>query len=165
MRLFGAVYILILMALNNKIRYVVRNRKARHDYTIQDTVEAGIELRGCEVKSLRAGKVNISDAYAVIENAQLFLKKLHISPYKMAQEEIDPLRTRRLLMHKKEIRKLTAEIDQKGKTLIPLSIYLKGNIAKIELALAVGRRKYDKREAISKQESDRRIRRAIRKDI
>jgi len=165
LRLFGAVYILILMALNNKIRYVVRNRKARHDYTIQDTVEAGIELRGCEVKSLRAGKVNISDAYAVIENAQLFLKKLHISPYKMAQEEIDPLRTRRLLMHKKEIRKLTAEIDQKGKTLIPLSIYFKGNIAKIELALAVGRRKYDKREAISKQESDRRIRRAIRKDI
>lgn len=165
MRLFGAVYILILMALNNKIRYVVRNRKARHDYTIQDTVEAGIELRGCEVKSLRAGKVNISDAYAVIENAQLFLKKLHISPYKMAQDEIDPLRTRRLLMHKKEIRKLTAEIDQKGKTLIPLSIYFKGNIAKIELALAVGRRKYDKREAISKQESDRRIRRAIRKDI
>ena len=153
------------MGLSDKIRYVVRNRKARHDYTIQDTIEAGIELRGCEVKSLREGKVNISDAYAAIENAQLYLKKLHISPYKMAQEEIDPLRTRRLLLHKKEIRKLTAEIDQKGKTLIPLSIYFKGNIAKIELALAVGRRKYDKREAIAKQESDRRIRRAIRKDI
>ena len=153
------------MSLNVKIRYVVRNRKARHDYAIEDTIEAGIELRGCEVKSLRAGKVNISDAYAVVENTQLFLKKLHISPYKMAQEEIDPLRTRRLLLHKKEIRKLTAEIDQKGKTLIPLSIYFKGNIAKIELALAVGRRKYDKREAIAKQESDRRIRRAIRKDI
>jgi len=153
------------MGESDKIRYVVRNRKARHDYTIQDTTEAGIELRGCEVKSLREGKVNISDAYAVIENGQPLLKKLHISPYKMAQEEIDPVRTRRLLLHKREIRKLTVEIEQKGKTIIPLSIYFKGNIAKIELALAVGRRKYDKRDAIAKQESERRIRRAIRKDI
>ena len=153
------------MGDDEKIRNVVRNRKARHDYTIQDSIEAGIELQGCEVKSLRDGKANISDAYAIIEDGQAFLRKLHISPYKMAQEEIDPLRPRRLLLHKKQIRKLTAEIEQKGKTLIPLSIYFKGKVAKIELALAVGRRKYDKRQAIVKEESERRIRRATRKDI
>ena len=153
------------MGEDEKIHYVVRNRKARHDYTIRDSIEAGIELRGCEVKSLREGKVNISDAYAIIERGQVILRKLHISPYKMAQEEIDPLRPRRLLLHKKEIRKLTVEIDQKGKTLIPLSIYFRGNIAKIELALGVGRKKYDKRQVIAKEESERRIRRAVRTDI
>ncbi|UCE25914.1 MAG: SsrA-binding protein SmpB [Candidatus Zixiibacteriota bacterium] len=148
------------------IKVIARNRKARHDYEIRDTFEAGIELLGTEVKSIRDGKINISDAYAVVENGQVYLKKLHISPYKMADGEgYDPLRTRRLLLHKREIKKLSIHTEQRGMTLIPLSIYFKGKVAKIELGLAIGRKKYDKRQAIAKSEADRRIKRAMRKDI
>ena len=148
------------------IRYVVRNRKAKHNFDIKSTLEAGIELKGSEVKSLREGKINIGDAYATVENGEVFLKNLHISPYKMAADEtLDPMRPRRLLLHSRQIRKLTAEIAQKGMTLVPLSIYFKGNLAKIELAVGVGRKKYDKRQAIAKAESDRRISKATRKDI
>ncbi|NOY88388.1 MAG: SsrA-binding protein SmpB [FCB group bacterium] len=147
------------------IKYIARNRKARHNFEIKNTYEAGIELLGSEVKSIRDGQVNLSDAYAVVEKGQVILKNLHISPYKMAtQEHIDPLRPRRLLLHKREIRKLYNQTEQKGMTLIPLAIYLKGQYVKIELALAVGRKKYDKRQAIAKEESDRRIKRALRKD-
>ena len=145
-------------------RYIVRNRKARHDYDIKDTIEAGIELKGSEVKSLRDGKVNISDAYAIVENGQVFLKKLHISPYEMAQDNHEPLRPRRLLLHKREIRKLYIQTEQRGMTLVPLSLYFRKNIAKVELAIAVGRRKYDKRQAKAKSEADRRIKQALRKD-
>jgi SsrA-binding protein len=149
----------------DKTKIIVRNRKARHDFDIRDTIEAGIELLGCEVKSIRDGRVNISDAYAYIEDGQVFLKNLHISPYAMAADEsIDPLRLRRLLLHKREIRKLRVQTEQRGMTLIPLSIYFKGKVAKIELALAVGRKKYDKRQAIAKSEADRKIKRATRKD-
>ena len=109
--------------------------------------------------------MNLSDAYAVVEGGQVFLRNLHISPYKMAQESIDPLRPRRLLLHKREIRKLYVQSEQKGLTLIPLSIYFKGKVAKIELAVAAGRKKYDKRQAIAKAEADRRIRRATQKDL
>ena len=144
---------------------MVRNRKARHDYAIQETFEAGIELKGSEVKSLRDGKAQMSDAYALIENGQVILRNLNITPYKMSSEQLDPIRPRRLLLHSRQISKLAAETDQKGKTLVPLSIYFKGRLAKVELAIAVGRKKYDKREAIAKAESERRIRRALRKDI
>lgn len=144
---------------------MVRNRKARHDYAIQETFEAGIELKGSEVKSLRGGKAQMSDAYALIENGQVILRNLNITPYKMSSEQLDPIRPRRLLLHSRQISKLAAETDQKGKTLVPLSIYFKGRLAKVELAIAVGRKKYDKREAIAKAESERRIRRALRKDI
>lgn len=153
------------MSDDEKIRYVIRNRKARHDFTLQDSYEAGIELVGSEVKSLREGKASLADAYAVVENAQVLLRNLHITPYKMARKDIDPIRPRRLLLHKKEIRKLAEETDQKGKTLIPLSIYFKGKIAKVELVVAVGRKKYDKRQDIAKEEAERRIRRAMRKDL
>ncbi len=153
------------MADKEDINYVVRNRKARHDYTIQETFEAGIELKGSEVKSLRDGKANMSDAYALIENGQVLLRNLNITPYKMSSDQPDPIRPRRLLLHSRQISKLATETDQKGKTLIPLSIYFKGKLAKVELAIAVGRKKYDKREAIAKAESERRIRRALRKDI
>jgi len=153
------------MAENEDIKYVVRNRKARHDYTIQETLEAGIELKGSEVKSLREGKANMSDAYALVENGQVILRNLNITPYKMAAEQIDPIRPRRLLLHSRQIRKLAAETDQKGKTLVPLSIYFKGRLVKVELAIALGRKKYDKREAIAEKESERRIRRAMRKDL
>ncbi|MCK4461886.1 MAG: SsrA-binding protein SmpB [candidate division Zixibacteria bacterium] len=148
-----------------QIRYVTRNRKAWHDYTILNRLEAGIELKGAEVKSIREGKVNLSDAHAVVEGGQVFLKNLHISPYKMATDaEQDPLRTRRLLLHKREIRKLFVQTEQKGMTLIPLAIYFKGNLAKVELALAVGRKKYDKRQAIAEAEANRNIKKALRKD-
>ena len=148
-----------------KIKVITRNRRARHEYEIRDTIEVGIELIGSEVKSIRDGKVTISDAYAVVENGQVFLRNLHISVYKMASGEgHDPLRVRRLLLHKREIRKLKVQTEQRGLTLVPLSIYFKGKVAKIELALAVGRKKYDKRQAIAKREADKRISKAVRKE-
>ncbi len=146
------------------VKYIARNRKARHDYEILSTLEAGIELRGSEVKSLREGRVNLSDSYAVVEHGEVILKNLHISPYKMAQENPDPLRPRRLLLHKREIRKLYAQTEQRGRTLVPLSLYFKGKVAKVELAVAIGRRKYDKRQAIAKAEAERKIKRATQKD-
>ncbi len=146
------------------VRYIARNRKAKRDYEIRSRLEAGIELKGSEVKSLREGKVNLSDSYAVIEGGEVILKNLHISPYKMSHENHDPLRPRRLLLHKREIRKLFIQTEQKGLTLIALSIYFKGKVAKIELAVAAGRRKYDKRQAIAKAEADRKIKRAVRRD-
>ncbi len=148
-----------------QIRYVTRNRKAWHNFTILNKLEAGIELKGAEVKSIREGKVNLSDAHAVVENGQVLLRNLHISPYKMATDvEQDPLRTRRLLLHKREIRKLFVQTEQKGLTLIPLAIYFKGNLVKIELAVAVGRKRHDKRQAIAEAEADRNIKKALRKD-
>ena len=136
------------MEEQKKITYIARNRKARHDYSISDTIEVGISLLGSEVKSLREGKINISDSYADIRNGEIFLKNLHISPYKMAsQENHDPLRIRRLLLHKREIRKF------------------KGKNVKIELALAVGRKKYDKRQAIAKADADRKMKSALKKDM
>ncbi len=155
----------MIMAEKEDMKYVVRNRKARHDYAIQETLEAGIELKGSEVKSLRDGKAQMSDAYALVENGQVILRNLNITPYKMSSDPLDPIRPRRLLLHSKQIRRLAAETDQKGKTLVPLAIYFKGRLAKVELAIAVGRKKFDKREAIAKADSERRIRRAIRKDI
>lgn len=149
---------------SSDIRYIAQNRKARHEYEIKSKLEAGIELKGSEVKSIRERKVNLSDAYAVVENGEVILKNLHILPYKMARENHDPRRPRRLLLHKREIRKLFAQTEQKGLTLIPLSIYFKGKVAKIELAVAVGRKKYDKRQAIAKAEADRKIKRAIRRN-
>jgi SsrA-binding protein len=153
------------MKEDEQIRYVTRNRKAWHDYTILNKLEAGIELKGAEVKSIREGKVTLSDAHAVVENGQVLLRNLHISPYKMATDvEQDPLRTRRLLLHKREIRKLFVQTEQKGLTLIPLAIYFKGNLVKIELAVAVGRKRHDKRQAIAEAEADRNIKKALRKD-
>jgi len=148
------------------IRYIARNRKARHDFHIQTTFEAGIELKGSEVKSIREGKINLSDSYAVVEGGQVFLKNLHISPYKQAADENhDPLRTRRLLLHKREIRKLRVQTEIKGLTLIPIAVYFKGNLAKIELAVAIGRKKYDKRQAIAKDDAKRKMKRATQKDL
>ncbi len=147
------------------IKVVVRNRKARFDYQIIATVEVGIALHGSEVKSLREGKVQIADAYAVVEDGQVVLKNLHISPYKQTGiQGYDPVRTRRLLLHRTEIRKMQAKTEQQGQTLIPLSIYFRGKLAKVELALAIGRKKYDKRQAIAKAESDRRIKQATRRN-
>jgi SsrA-binding protein len=155
---------LLRMKESGDIRYIAQNRKARHDYEIRYRLEAGIELLGSEVKSIRDRKVNLSDAYAVVDSGEVILKNLHISPYKMAQEQPDPRRPRRLLLHKREIRKLFAQTQEKGLTLVPLAIYFKGKVAKIELAVAAGRKKYDKRQAIAKAEADRKIKRALRRD-
>lgn len=147
------------------IHVIARNRKARHDYEITSSIEAGIELRGAEVKSLREGKLNLADAYALYHHGQVILRNLHISPYKMAAgEPLDPSRERRLLLHKKEIAKLRARIEQKGMSLVPLEIYFKGKLVKVELGLGVGRKRFDKRQAIAKADADRRIQRAKRRD-
>ena len=147
------------------VKYIVRNRKARHDYEIRDTLEAGIELMGSEVKSIRNGKINLADSYATIENGEVVLKNLHINPYDLARDNHSPTRPRRLLVHRREIRKLQAQTQQKGLTLVPLSIYFRRNIVKVELALAAGRKKYDKREAIAKADAVRQIKRAVKKDL
>ncbi len=150
----------------DEIHVITRNRKARHEYEIVDTFEAGIELRGSEVKSIREGKVSLNEAYAAVQNGQVILLNMHINPYKMAShQELDPLRPRRLLLHKKEIRKLFARTEQKGLTLVPLAIYFKGKHAKVELGLGIGRKKYDKREAIAEAEAKRRMNRATLRNL
>jgi len=139
------------------------NRKARHDYYIEDTIEAGIELKGTEVKSLRKGKANIADSYAEIKNGEVFVENMHISPYEQGNiYNVDPLRKRKLLLHKEEIRRLERDIMTKGYTLIPLKLYLNRGRVKVQLAVARGKKLYDKREAIAKKDSERRIRQALR---
>ncbi len=137
---------------------VATNRKARFEYFIEDTLEAGIELRGTEVKSIRQGKVNIKDSYASIEQGQVYLNNMHISPYDHGNIfNVDPLRKRKLLLHKREIRRLMVAITQKGYTIIPLSLYIKNGLVKVELAIAKGKKLYDKREDIAKKDAERRI--------
>ena len=150
---------------DNNIKMIARNRKARYNYQIEASIEAGLELKGSEVKSIREGKVTMSDAYAIIEGGQAFLRNLHISPYKMAQESLDPTRPRRLLLHKREIRKLWNQTQQRGMSIVPLAIYFRGAYAKVELGIGVGRKKYDKRQAIAQAEAERKIKRAMRRDI
>jgi len=138
------------------IRRIATNRKARHDYEILDTFEAGIVLLGPEVKSLREGGVNMSDAYAELRGLECFLVNLHIAPYKYSREETqNPKRDRKLLLHKQEINRLDGKIRQKGFTLIPLSIYFKNGLAKVELALAKGKKYRDRREDIRKRDEQR----------
>ncbi|MCP4568584.1 MAG: SsrA-binding protein SmpB [FCB group bacterium] len=149
--------------LEQKIKIVTTNRKAFHEYEIITRYEAGISLVGTEVKSLRLGKVQMSDSYAVVEGGEVFLINLHISQYNMAdRENHDPIRRRRLLLNKREIRKLWGATNEKGFTIIPLKVYFKGPHAKVEIATARGKRQYDKRQSIAKREADREIERKIR---
>lgn len=144
-------------------KIVSTNKKARHDYFIEETYEAGIALVGTEVKSIRQGKINIKDGYARVENGEVFLYNVHISPYEQGNIfNRDPLRARKLLLHKSEIRKLIGYVQQKGYTLIPLSFYLKDGLVKVELGAGIGKRKYDKREVIAKKDAERRIEREFR---
>ena len=144
-------------------KVVVQNRRARHDYFIEETWEAGIELRGTEVKSLRLGKGNLKDCYAVVKNGEIFVYGMHISPYEKGSfSNTDPLRPKRLLMHKSEIRKLQQGVMQKGLALIPLSIYLKNGRMKLEIALCKGKKLYDKREDLQKRDVQRDIDRHMR---
>jgi SsrA-binding protein len=144
-------------------RVIVRNRRARHEYDVLETLEAGIALRGPEVKSLRAGRVALGDAYATVQGGEVFLRGLHISPYEQAgRENADPTRERRLLLHRREIGRLAGRLGEAGTTLVPLSLYWKNGRCKVELGLVRGRRRYDKRQAIRKREEERDMRRAIR---
>lgn len=140
------------------IKNVAQNRKARHDYEVIDTWETGIELTGTEVKSMRLGKVNIADSFAEIYKGQLWLKNLHISPYEQGNRfNHETTRTRRLLMHKKEIEYLFRQTDRQPLTLIPLSIYFKKQWVKIQIGLCRGLKKYDKRQKIAEEESKRHL--------
>lgn len=140
------------------IKILAKNRKARHEYFIEDTLEAGIVLTGTEVKSIRQGKVNIRESYASIENGEAFIINMHISPYEQGNiQNVDPIRKRKLLLHKREIRRLSEAINQKGFTLIPLSIYLKDSLVKVEIATGKGKKLYDKREDIARKDAKRRI--------
>ncbi len=145
-------------------KVVVTNRKAYHDYFIEEKFEAGIVLQGTEVKSLRDGRVNLRDSYASVRNGEVFLHHCHISPYSHGNiMNHDPIRVRKLLLHKKEINKLLGKTQQKGLTLIPLRIYLsKRSQAKVELGLAKGKKLYDRRESIKTREADREVERAIK---
>lgn len=143
---------------------IAANRRARHDYFIEETFETGIVLTGTEVKSLRLGKGNLQDSYAMIQNNEIFLHNCHISPYDFGNRfNHDPVRTRKLLMHKSEIRKLWSKTREKGLTLVPLQMYFdeRGRV-KVELALAKGKKLYDKREDIAERDAKRNIDRALR---
>ncbi len=145
------------------IKIVATNRKATHDYTIEDRFEAGIALLGTEIKSIRAGQANLREGYVQVRGVELWLVNTHIAPYDPAgREGHDPLRPRKLLLHHKEIAKLLTRIQERGYTIIPLKLYLKNRRAKVEIALARGKRQYDKRETIAKREAGRQIERALK---
>ncbi|MGG5252053.1 SsrA-binding protein SmpB [Neobacillus sp. SM06] len=142
---------------------VAQNKKAYHDYFIEETYEAGIVLQGTEIKSIRAGRVNLKDSYARIQNGEAFVYSMHVSPYEQGNRyNHDPLRPRKLLLHKKEISKLFGEAKETGYALVPLKVYLKNGYAKVLLGLARGKKNYDKREDLKKKEAKREIERAFR---
>lgn len=148
--------------MKEPIKVAANNRKARHDYFIDETYEAGIALAGTEVKSIRAGKVSLRDSYAEVQNGELILQNMHISPYdKGSCFNHDPKRPRKLLMHKREITRLFGQTTQKGYTLIPLRLYFKSGKVKVELALARGKKLYDKRRDIAQRDAQREIDRAL----
>ena len=143
-------------------KIVATNPTARHNYTIEDTYEAGIVLTGTEIKSIRNGRVNLKDSYANIKNGEVFIYGMHISPYEHGNiYNKDPLRTRKLLLNRREINKLTGLIKQKGLSLVPISLYFSGNFLKIELGVGKGKKLYDKRQDIAKRNADMRIRRLV----
>ncbi len=137
-------------------RIVVQNRKARHEYTIVETYEAGLALVGTEVKSLRSGNASLRDAFAKVEGAEVWLHNMHIAPYEQGSRwNQDPRRPRKLLLHRREIERLRGLVERKGYTLVPLSVYFRNGYAKVELALGAGKRLYDKREAIARRDVER----------
>lgn len=144
---------------------VAENRRARHDYHIEESIEAGIVLTGSEIKSVRAGRVNLRGSYARVFNDEVFLYEAHISPYEQSGTYFnhDPVRPRKLLLHRREIRRLIGLVRQKGLTLVPLRIYFKGRRAKVELGIARGKKLYDKREDIAKRDAQRAIEQALKR--
>lgn len=147
----------------DEFKVVATNRKAFHDFFIEETHEAGIVLTGTEIKSVRAGAVNLRDSFAQVREGQMWLNNVHISPYEAGNRfNVDPYRTRKLLLHRNEINRLVGRVQEKGLTIVPLRLYLKKNRAKVELALVKGKRQFDKRESISKRDADREIERAMK---
>lgn len=145
------------------IKVVSENRKAFHDYFIEDRVEAGIVLTGTEIKSIRNGKINLKDSYAKVTNGEVWVHQMHISPYEQGNRfNHDPLRPRKLLLHRTEINKLIGKVQLQGLTLIPIKIYLKRGMAKVELAVGQGKKNYDKRQSLAEKEGKRDIERALR---
>ena len=145
------------------VRQVAQNRKAYHDYFIEDKFEAGISLSGTEVKSIRAGNVNLKDSFCTVKDGEMFLYGMHISPYEQGNIfNKDPRRTRKLLLHRKEILRLNARVQQDGYSLVPLSVYFSGSHVKVELALAKGKKLYDKRESAAKKDAKREMDRAMK---
>lgn len=150
------------MAKERGRRVIASNRKARHDYEILDTYEAGIALVGTEVKSLRDGRASLGDAYATVDNGEVFLRGLHVAEYSHGSwTNHEPRRVRKLLLHRREIARLVGKTREGGHTLVPLSLYFSEGKAKVELALARGRRKHDKRQAIAQRDAQREIQRAM----
>jgi SsrA-binding protein len=146
-----------------QVKVISTNRKAHHLYHVLETYEAGIALVGTEVKSLRLGKANLKDSYAMVEKEEIYLHNMHISPYDQASRfNHDPTRTRKLLMHRGEIKRLLGKTVEKGLTLVPLKLYFKGNVAKVELALVIGKKVYDRRRDIKDREVKRELRRALK---
>jgi len=150
---------------NNHIKIVTENRKARYNYHIEEQIEAGMVLLGTEVKSLRSGRANLKDSYGRIKNGELYIYQMHISPYPFAYyDNHDPLRPRKLLLNKSELKRMIAKIKAKGFSVIPLRVYFKNGKAKITISLARGKRKYDKRESIKNKEMKREMDRAKKRD-
>lgn len=144
------------------IKVIATNRKARHDYHIEDSLEAGLVLRGTEIKSIRAGQVNLRDSYASFRDGELWLVNAHISPYQQASyENHEPRRERKLLLNRRELNRLAGKLQEKGLTLVPLKLYLKNSRAKVELGLARGKKSYDKRQTLRERQDQRQIDRAL----
>jgi SsrA-binding protein len=141
---------------------VITNRKARHDYFVLESWEAGIVLEGAEVKSLREGHANLQDAYARVEDGEVWLHGMHVAPYAFSRGELDPVRRRKLLLHHKEIAELYQRTREKGLTLVPLRVYFKDGRAKVEIGLARGKRNYDKRQVLAERDAKREAERALR---
>ncbi|OJG28466.1 SsrA-binding protein [Enterococcus caccae] len=147
-------------------KLIAQNRKARHDYTVVDTMEAGIVLQGTEIKSIRNGRINLKDGFARIRNGEAYLLNVHISPYEQGNIfNHDPLRTRKLLLHKKQIAKLIAETKNTGITIIPLKVYIRNGYAKVLIGLAKGKKQYDKREDLKRKEINREIDRTLKNKL
>ena len=153
------------MAKMTGIKPIALNRRARHDYFVEESYEAGIELKGTEVKSMRQGKVNLKESYAQVKDGEVLVQSMHISPYEQGSYfNTDPMRPKRLLLHKSEIRKLQASVQRKGYTLIPLKVYLKNGRMKMELGVCAGKHLHDKRDDIAARDAQRDMERALRSD-